>query len=353
MPGQDLTQRLQTRVAAAYASGNPLRIIGSGTKSFLGPSTSGELLSVAEHHGIIRYEPQELVITARAGTRLRDVEAALAEHNQMLAFEPPHFGSDATLGGTIACNLAGPRRPFAGAARDFVLGVRIINGRGEILRFGGEVMKNVAGYDLSRLMAGAYGTLGVLLEVTLKVLPRPQVASTLIQQRPVGDAIRIMNRWAGEPLPLSACAYDGNVLYARLEGHDSAVCAAHKVMGGEILEGGEFWTILREQQHGFFQHHHPLWRIATAPAASPLTVPGKTFIEWCGALRWLQSDAPAATVRAAARDAGGHATLFRGNVANTSAFEPLIPSLAALHQRIKSAFDPANILNPGRLYADL
>lgn len=348
----DVAQALQARVAAAHANGTPLHIVGSGSKSFLGPSPSGELLSVAEHRGVIRYEPKELVITARTGTRLHELEAALAEYNQMLAFEPPYFGSDATLGGTIACNLSGPRRPFAGAARDFVLGVRLINGRGEILRFGGEVMKNVAGYDLSRLMAGAYGTLGVMLDVTLKVLPRPRATYTLMQQRDAADAIRTMNRWAGEPLPLTACAYDGATLYARLEGHESAVRAAHAHMGGEVVEDREFWRALREQQHGFFQDHRPLWRVSTAPAASPLAVPGKSFIDWCGALRWLKTDAPAESVRAAAQRAGGHATVFRGHVADTCAFEPLGTALAGLHQRIKTAFDPAGILNRGRLYAD-
>lgn len=353
MADRDLSQALQARVVEAHRRGNPLHIIGSSSKSFLGPVCAGEVLRVAEHRGIVSYEPKELVITARAGTRLREVEAALAEHGQMLAFEPPYFAADATLGGTIACNLSGPRRPYAGAARDFVLGVRIINGRGEILRFGGEVMKNVAGYDLSRLMAGAYGTLGVLLEVTLKVLPRPRSSCTIMQQRSLEDAIRTMNRWAGEPLPLGACAYDGDVLYARLEGHASAVRAAHEQIGGEVLDDGDFWKNLTEQRHGFFQDQRPLWRVATAPAAPALDIPGKCFMDWGGALRWLKSDAPAQVVRTAARRAGGHATLFRGNLANTSVFEPLTPALAELHRRLKAAFDPAGILNRGRLYADL
>lgn len=352
MVGHDAAATLQARVAAAHASGTPLRIVGSGSKSFLGTKPSGEQLSVAEHCGILRYEPKELVITARAGTTLSEVEAALAEHNQMLAFEPPHFGPNATLGGTIACNLSGPRRPFAGAARDFVLGVRLINGRGEILRFGGEVMKNVAGYDLSRLMAGAYGTLGVLLDVTLKVLPRPSAAYTLVQQRDAADAILTMNRWAGEPLPLTACAYDGDILYARLEGHDSAVQAAHARLGGEVVEDETFWTRLREHQLQFFHDHRPLWRVATAPAASPLTVSGKSLVDWGGALRWIKTEAPAEAVRAIARRAGGHATLFRSDAATTPAFEPLTPALRTLHQRIKAAFDPAGILNRGRLYPE-
>lgn len=352
MAESDLSQELQARVVDAHRRGEPLRIVGSGSKSFLGPPGAGELLRVAEHSGIISYEPKELVITARAGTRLRDVEAALAEHNQMLAFEPPYFGADATLGGTVACNLSGPRRPYAGAARDFVLGVRLINGHGERLRFGGEVMKNVAGYDLSRLMAGAYGTLGVLLDVTLKVLPRPRNTCTIMQQRNTEDAIRTMNRWAGEPVPLSACAYDGDVLYARLEGHASAVHAAHAQMGGELLEDADFWKTLNEQRHGFFQDQRPLWRVASAPAAPSLGMPGKFFLDWGGALRWFKSDAPGEAVRDAARRAGGHAMLFRGNADNPSAFEPLTPALATLHRRIKTAFDPAGILNRGRLYTD-
>lgn len=353
MAEKDLSDALQARVAAAYDNREPLRISAGNSKAFLGHATHGTELSVGEHCGILSYEPKELVITARAGTRLTDVEAALAENGQTLAFEPPHFGPTATLGGTIACNLSGPRRPYAGAARDFVLGVRIINGRGEILRFGGEVMKNVAGYDVSRLMAGAYGTLGVLLDITLKVLPRASMECTLVQQRSPEEAIRTMNSWAGEPLPLTACAYDGDLLYARLEGHSSAVNAAKQRVGGDVLDEADFWRGLNEQRHGFFQDPRPLWRIAPRPTAGPLPLPGKSFIDWGGGLRWLKTDAGADAVRETAQRAAGHAMLFRGSAGSAAVFQPLPPALAALHKRIKAAFDPAGILNPARLYPDL
>ncbi len=359
---QDLTQDLAGQVAAAYDAGRLLRIQGGASKTWLGRTVLGEALEIASHRGILSYEPTELVITARAGTPLAEIKAALAERGQWLAFEPPHFdarpapdgrsGTDAgaTLGGTIACGLSGPARPYAGAARDFVLGVRIINGRGEVLRFGGEVMKNVAGYDLSRLMVGAQGTLGVLLEVSLKVLPRPATELTLALDLTAGEAIDRFNRWAGQPLPLSGACHDGERAYVRLAGSEAAVLAARARLGGEaVAAGADFWRGVRELSHAFFRNPAPLWRLSLPPTRPHDPSLGPHFIDWGGALRWVQGEQPQWAV---AQAAGGHATCY-GERASDQVFQPLPPALLALHQRLKAALDPRGILNPGRLYPDL
>ncbi len=349
----DIAVALQAAVCKAAADDTPLQIVGGGSKTFYGRSTQGLPLQLGAHSGIVDYEPSELVITARTGTPLADIETALAERGQMLGFEPPHFDNAATLGGTLACGLSGPRRPYAGAARDFVLGCKIINGKGELLSFGGQVMKNVAGYDVSRLMIGALGTLGVLLEASLKVLPQPVEELTLAREAQIDEAIRTMNEWAGRALPLSACAYDGLRLYTRLSGATSALRAARIKLGGELIEdGAALWNSVRELRHGFFGSDAPLWRLSLPPAAAPIELPGQWFIDWGGAQRWLRSDAPAERIRAAAARAGGHATVFRGGDRD-AVFQPLAAPLLAVQQGLKQCFDPHGILNPGRLYAQL
>ncbi len=349
----DTTTTLQDAVRSAAASGTALQLVGSGSKAFYGRSTQGLPLHLNAHRGIVDYEPSELVITARAGTPLAEIEAALAEHNQMLGFEPPHCGGGATLGGALACGLSGPRRPYAGAARDFVLGMKIITGNGELLSFGGQVMKNVAGYDVSRLMVGALGTLGVIVEASLKVLPRPAEELTLVREAEADEAIRTMNEWAGHALPLSACAYDGIYLYARLSGTDTALHAARLKLGGELIDdGAEYWTSVREHRHGFFSSAALLWRLSVPPAVAAIDLPGQWFIDWGGAQRWLRSSAPPDDIRAAAAHAGGHATLFRGGD-RAAVFQPLAAPLLAVQRRLKQCFDPHGILNPGRLYAEL
>lgn len=350
----DLTTQLQERVTEAYHARTPLQIRGGGSKPFYGRAPQGEMLDTRAHAGIVHYQPTELVLTARAGTPLAEIEAVLAEQGQMLPFEPPHLGPGATLGGTIAAGLSGPRRPYAGAARDFVLGVSFINGRGERLRCGGEVMKNVAGYDLSRLMVGALGTLGLMLEISLKVLPRPPQEATLVKEVDEAEALRLMNLWAGRPVPLSAAAYDGHRLYLRLSGVPTAVEAAEKRIGGQRLEDdADFWHELREQRHAFFHGERPLWRLSLPPATRPLALEGKQLIEWGGAQRWLRSDIPSSALRRLAEKAGGHATLFRRQPDCEQVFHPLPAPLLRLHAKLKAALDPAGILNPGRLYAEL
>jgi glycolate oxidase FAD binding subunit len=347
-------QGIVEQVQAAAAQGTPLVIRGGGSKAFLGRDCAGEALEVSGLRGIVQYEPTELVITARAGTPLAEIEAALAERGQMLGFEPPHFGPMATLGGTIACGLSGPARPFRGAARDFVLGVNMINGQGEALRFGGEVMKNVAGYDLSRLMCGAHGTLGVLLEISLKVLPLPAEERYLGLELGVDEALARMAQWQRQPLPLSGLCHDGERLHVRLSGAAQAVTAAQHRIGGERDDkGAHFWQRLREQQSGFFTTGgEPLWRVSVPPTTGHLAVPGKQLIDWGGALRWLRTNESAATLFHAAQAAGGHATAMRG-VQGDAHFQPLPQALLALHRRLKQAFDPRGILNRGRLHPEL
>ena len=349
----DRSDEIGTHVRTAAQQGTPLRIVGGASKDFYGRGSQGEPLSMAGHCGVLDYEPSELVMTARAGTPLQEIQNTLAERGQMLAFEPPHFGAGATLGGTVACGLSGPRRPYTGAVRDFVLGVKIVNGRGEALTFGGQVMKNVAGYDLSRLMAGALGTLGVLLDVSLKVLPIPPAEMTVWREATLDQALDSFNAWAGQPLPLSAAAFDGARLYVRLSGTEQGIRQGHRRIGGDTLPDADaFWASIREQNHGFFDDARPLWRLSVPPTAPALDIDGRWLVDWGGALRWLLTDAPASEVRSLAARAGGHATLFRRGDPAGSVFHELPPALAALQQRIKAAMDPAGILNRGRLYPD-
>jgi glycolate oxidase FAD binding subunit len=351
----DQLQQIQARVRAAAEKRTPLEIRGSGSKCFLGRKASGDPVDVTGHTGIVNYQAKELVITARCGTTLDEVAAALAEEDQLLPFEPPRFGLGATIGGTIACGLSGPARAYQGAARDMVLGTRVLTGRGEVLRFGGEVMKNVAGYDISRLMTGAFGTLGILLEVSMKVLPIPAFTRTLAQELGADEALERMSRWAARPLPITATCWDGDRLYARLAGAEQGVTRAAADIGGEPVEDADtFWRDgIREQGHGFFAGEQPLWRLSLPQSAPPIDLPGKQLIEWGGGQRWLRSDADAAAIRAAAGAAGGHATLFRGGDRCGEVFHPLPPGVMALHRNLKQAFDPQRLLNPGRLYPDL
>lgn len=353
MPDLDNSLALQSRVQQAIARDQTLYIHAGNTKQFLGNASLGLPLDVSTHRGILHYAPSELVITARAGTPLVEIEAALAEQQQMLAFEPPHYAQGATLGGTIACNLSGPRRAYTGAVRDYVLGTRIINGKGEILHFGGEVMKNVAGYDVSRLMAGAMGTLGVLLDASLKTVPRPQAECTIKLDCSHTEAVQKMHQWATLPLPVSATCYDMENLYVRLSGAAAAVEQASRRLGGERLEDNDVWQRIREHRYGFFSTQRPLWRISLASDTPLPDLEGKWLYEWGGALRWLISNEPAGRVHAFARAAGGYAMAFRHHAENSDYLEMPAPALLALHQRIKQAMDPAGIFNPGRMFAQI
>lgn len=353
MVDKDISQELQAQVQSALEKKTPLQIIGGNSKAFYGRPVEGQPLYTHKHQGILNYEPTELVLTARAGTPLVEVERVLAEHGQQLPSEPPHFAESATVGGTLACNLSGPRRPYAGAVRDHVLGVKIINGKGEILHFGGEVMKNVAGYDLSRLMAGALGTLGVILEVSYKVKPIGQSELTLYRDCTIDSVIKTMNEWAGYAYPLTGALFDGNRLYGRFSGSESAVKAAKKKFGGEELAQADgFWHKVKEQQHAFFNGEQALWRVSVAPNSPALHLPGKHLIDWGGALRWYRGDIDVATIQRVAREHGGHAQLFRGGN-REHAFQPLNPALLQLHKNLKHAMDPQGIFNPGKMYTEI
>jgi glycolate oxidase FAD binding subunit len=351
---------LAVLIRAAAAAHTTLRVRAGGSKDFYGNAPRGEPLDPRTLRGIVSYEPAELALAARAGTPLAEIEATLAAHEQMLAFEPPYFGPGATIGGAVASGLAGPRRASAGftygGVRDFVLGAKLLDGRAQLLRFGGLVMKNVAGYDVARLLAGSLGALGVIVEVSLKVVPRPARQATLRFALDEGAALAQLNRWAGLPLPVSASAWHAGLLYLRLSGSEAALRAALCALGGERLDedaAAQFWLEVREQTHPYFAGEAPLWRLSLPQAAPALGSAEPQFIEWSGALRWLRSTRPAAELRASAQALGGHATLFRGAGRAQGVFTPLSPPLAAIHRRLRAQFDPDGLFDAGRLVQGL
>ena len=346
---RDLSQDLLEQVNQALNLGNPLRIQGGNSKAMLGNPVAGEIVDTRGHRGIVSYDPTELVLTARAGTPLLEIEAALHEAGQMLPCEPPHLGPNATLGGMVAAGLSGPRRPWAGSVRDYVLGTRLIPGHGQLLRFGGEVLKNVAGYDVSRLMAGSFGCLGLLTEVSLKVLPQPRQTLSLRLAMDSHQALAELAEWGQQPLPISAACHDGEALYLRLEGGEGSVLSARQRLGGETLDN-RFWSDLREQRLAFFKAPEPLWRLSVPTATGELQLPGRQLIDWGGAQRWLKSSAPAAQIRAQLAEVGGHAT---GYTAGTDSTAPLAEALLRYHRALKQQLDPQGIFNPGRLFPDL
>ncbi len=394
---------LADRIRAAAADRTPLLLRGGGTKDFYGnapshASPAPEVLDTRACSGIVSYEPSELVVTARCGTPLAELEAALAERGQCLAFEPPHFTANrrgdsaahvaanapmgATVGGMVAAGLAGPARAASGSVRDFMLGVTLIDGRGEELVFGGQVMKNVAGYDVSRLMAGSLGTLALIAEVSLKVLPSAPAEATLrIDNIAEAEAITRLNRWGGQPLPLNASCWAAGTLWLRLRGARAAVDEAVSSMGGtSVADAAQTpWLALREQTHPFFDGPESLWRISVPDSTPPFgnflaghsqhsqhSQHSEMLIEWNGAQRWLRRPASdAAAIRDAAMRAGGHASLFRPGDAVAQAgtqvetqnpvevFTPLAPAVMRIHVALKREFDPAGIFGRGRLYRDL
>ena len=350
----------QDRIRAAASRGQPLRIRGGGSKDFHGERLEGELLETGGLAGIASYEPSELVVTALAGTPLAMLEAELAARGQCLPFEPPHFGPGATVGGMVAAGLSGPARASVGAVRDYVLGLKLVNGRGEHLVFGGQVMKNVAGYDVSRLMAGALGTLGLITEVSLKVLPVPPAEATLRFELPQADALARLNAWGGQPLPLNASCWweeqGAGVLLLRLRGAVAAVEAACRTLGGERLDAAQaadFWQACREQRLPWFAERgeRDLWRLSVPQTAPVLDLPEAPLVEWHGGQRWVRAAAgDGERLRRAGVAAGGHATLFRTErTGAVPRMTPLAAPLAAIHQELKRQFDPAGIFNRGRL----
>ena len=355
--------RLVDRVKQALQSRSPLDIRGGSTKLFYGESATGAVLDMRELRGISSYEPSELVVTVRAGTPLAELEAALAERGQCLPFEPPRFAPGGTVGGMVAAGLSGPARASVGSVRDHVLGLTLLNGRAEVLSFGGQVAKNVAGYDVSRLMAGALGILGIICEVSIKVLPVSVAVSTLSFECDEAEALQRLNGWASQPLPINAISWWGGRLEVRLSGAAAAVAAARDILGGEIQtasDAQDWWLGIRDHSHAFFflddaalVRGEAIWRVSVPSTVPPLALQGEQLIEWNGAQRWWRTAQPADQVRAAAMACGGHATLYHGADKTRGAFSPLPDTLMRIHRGLKQAFDPSNIFNPGRLYVGL
>ena len=345
---------------SARAAGRKLNIRGGGSKDFYGEPAQGEPLSTAALAGISSYEPTELVVTARAGTLLCELEATLAERGQCLPFEPPRFGAGSTVGGMVAAGLAGPPRAAVGGVRDYVLGATLLNGQGQVLSFGGQVMKNVAGYDVSRALAGSMGVLGVICEVSLKVLALPAATATLRFEMDETRALSQLNHWGGQPLPINASAWWEGMLVLRLSGAQAAVQSAAQRLGGEVVEpqmASQFWQGMRDQSDEFFlgalnavERGASLWRLSVPTIAPALGLSGQQLVEWGGAQRWLVTTAPAAHIRDAAVRARGHATLFRAQDKSAGVFTPLSAPLERIQRSLKHAFDPDGVFNPGRLY---
>lgn len=349
-----LTSELVNQVETAYQAKTTLNICATGTKSFLGnQAEASQILDVTGHHGIIEYDPAELVLVARSGTPLKEIESTLGDHGQILGFEPPSVHSGATLGGAVAAGLAGPRRAYSGAVRDFILGAGFINGRGEIITTGGKVMKNVAGFDLFRPMAGSMGTLGVLLKVALRVIPKPEQEQTLIlEESDEHNALKRMHLWAGNTQAISATAWDGRSIRVRLSGSPASIAHGFALIGGEKLPNGSYWQDLNNFKLDFFQQQGRLWRISVAPMSGPIGKNLDQLVDWGGAQRWLKSDESPETIRAWATRLGGHAECYSPDQ-TISTYHPLGQNSLALHQRFKTALDPAGILNPGRMYPGL
>ena len=359
-----------------------MAIQGGNSKAFYGAAAhSDAVLDTRAHTGIVSYEPSELVVTVRAGTPLAELEAVLNGQGQCLAFEPPHFLSNgqsfATVGGMVACGLAGPARANVGGVRDHVLGVQMLNGKGEWLTFGGQVMKNVAGYDVSRVMAGSMGTLGVITDVSLKVLPQALAEVTLACHLPQADALALLHRWGAQPLPLNASCWVHNtsvhpaqeMLFVRLRGAVAAVesalprmCADVAALGGQASAMAQTqavadWSACRDQRLPFFTPpagDMALWRLSLPQTAPVLDLPCAPLIEWHGALRWLWAPLSVANeLRAIAAQAGGHATLFRAPMQVTgdlpAVFSPLPAAQQRIQRELQKQFDPHGVFNTGRL----
>jgi glycolate oxidase FAD binding subunit len=390
MDARAALSELRERVAAANEQRQPLQLRGAGTKDFYAQDPAAiagaardrnarpmqaqrsplepQVLDLRAYRGIVDYEPSELVITARCGTRLSEIESALADRGQFLAFEPPAFNGDPTIGGVIAAGLSGPRRMYAGAARDFVLGATLLNAQGDILRFGGQVMKNVAGFDVSRLLCGSLGILGVIAEVSLKVLPRPRAEETLRFEMSARQAVEAFNHWSGQPLPLSGAAWCDGIAWIRLSGASSAVTAARDRLGGERVDptaAMQWWNALRHCQHAIFQSS-TLWRLSVPDTTPPLPLPGSPLIDWGGALRWYAREPPnerddsgvpegtaVAEIRSIVSANGGTALCWRGAAPASGRFHPLQPAIARLTRQLKERFDPHGIFNPGRMVPGL
>lgn len=337
-------------LCSQLAAKQPISVIGGNTKRFLGGRLIDEPLSMREHSGILSYEPTELVLTAKSGTTLAEIEHCLQDARQMLPFEPPRFGEQSTIGGVMATGLSGPRRMHLGSARDCVLGVRLINGLGQHLKFGGEVMKNVAGYDLSRLSVGAYGTLGILTEISVKVLPMPEIEQTQSLECSQAEALETLVRVGRHPYPISAAAWIKGALTVRLSGAASGVASAAAAIGGTSLPDSEtFWAGLRDlSATEFHEAGRWLWRLSVAPT-TPVSAIDAFCFDWAGGQRWVMTDPDDYSPFDITSECGGHAICFAKDRSEGTGMQPLEPGILSLNQRIKDAMDPHGLINRGRL----
>ena len=360
MHSDDFVKDCQEQVRSAAGSGSTLSIQGNDTKAFLAPPAQAtQTLNTSDYTGIVSYEPTELVVTAKAGTTIESLNQELASNGQMMPFEPPVFAKHDTLGGVIACGLSGPRRPYAGSARDFVLGTSVINGKGEHLRFGGEVMKNVAGYDVSRLQTGARGTLGIILDVSMKVLPLPEAEVTLVFEQALENDVTPQIKLARQPLPVSASVVIGQQRYVRLSGSQASIDASKKLLGGEVLgDCQSFWTSIKNLTHDFFkgdgdgQGAGNLWRISIADHAPALPLDGRWCLDWGGAQRWLITDADASDIFSACDAAGASAICYRHSDPTVTRYQPLTGVLLSLNQAVRQSFDPDGVFNPDHFHTE-
>ena len=366
---EDIESLLQQQAQSAIQTSKVLAIRGGNSKEFYGREIAGEAIDVSSHSGVIDYHPTELVITARAGTPLTEIIDLLGQNNQMLGFEPPLFSDRATLGGAIAAGLSGPARPYRGSVGHFVLGIKLLSGHGEVLRFGGQVIKNVAGFDASRLMAGAMGCLGILLEASLKVVPVSATELTVMLNHADADqSIALMNDLAAKPLPISAAAWVAGVTRIRLSGSEAGVEHARQIIGADVDvdvdvdgNGEKFWSGIRNHSHGYFDSDRLLLRASVAPATKIFCADKPQLIDWGGGLRWYcpengdqqkrESGADQEFIRAVSQ-AGGHLTHFRNGNRKGEVFAPLSSGVQELNRRLKKEFDPAAVFNRGRMYAD-
>ena len=353
----DIAADLATQIRAVAATGGEVEILGGGSKRFYGEATEALPIDVSAHSGVIDYDPAELVITLRAGCGLREVEALLAEHRQMFGFEPPAFGAGATVGGTVASGFAGPRRAFAGSVRDFVLGVKMLDGRGETLNFGGRVIKSSSDrrfpmYILARLLVGSLGTLGVILEVSIRVMPLPEMELTLaFEHASVDEHVRWINTLGAEPWPISASKWLDGRSEIRLSGSEQGVRQAQTQLGGDQIDAD--WSALKEQKLDFFVPQAPLTRLSLPPACEDLAAGTPQLVEWGGAQRWICGEVDIDALRKRAAAQGGGVCAFRHHADDVAVFQPLPAPMLRLQRSIKSSFDPAGIFNPGRIYQGL